>query len=99
MGIELFAVRRSVSGGTRLSPGTFPDPPHALLPTHISLQKKVTRFYFARHLWTPLNNYLLDHLLITKSFAIEPASEYEQRGALACAATPFSDYSISVAHR
>jgi len=23
-------------GGARLSPGTFPDPPHALLPTHIS---------------------------------------------------------------
>jgi len=27
------------TGGARLSPGTFPDPPHALLPTHISSQK------------------------------------------------------------
>jgi len=27
-------------GGAHLSPGTFPDQPHALLPTHISLQKK-----------------------------------------------------------
>jgi len=27
-------------GGARLSPGTLPDPTHALLPTHISLQKK-----------------------------------------------------------
>jgi len=26
-------------GGARLSPETFPDPSHALLPTHISLQK------------------------------------------------------------
>jgi len=26
-------------GGAGLSPGTFPDPPHALLPTHIRLQK------------------------------------------------------------
>jgi len=28
-------------GGARLSPGTSPDPSHALLPTHISLQKKL----------------------------------------------------------
>jgi len=27
-------------GGARLSPGTFSDPPHALLPTHASVQKK-----------------------------------------------------------
>jgi len=26
-------------GGAHLSPATFPDPPHALRPTHISLQK------------------------------------------------------------
>jgi len=31
-------------GDARLSPGTFPDPPHALLPTHISLQKKSLDF-------------------------------------------------------
>ena len=30
--------------GARLSPGTFPVPPHALLPTHISLQKKSLDF-------------------------------------------------------
>ena len=40
-------------GGARLSPGTFPNHPHALLPTHISLQT-VTRFCLARHLWTSL---------------------------------------------
>jgi len=27
-------------GGARLSPGTYPDPPNALLLTHISLRKK-----------------------------------------------------------
>jgi len=31
-------------GGARLSPGAFPDPPHALLPTHINLQKKSLDF-------------------------------------------------------
>jgi len=31
-------------GGARLSPGTFPDPPHALLPTHIGLQKRSLDF-------------------------------------------------------
>jgi len=31
-------------GGARLSPGTFPDHPHALLPTHISLQRKSLDF-------------------------------------------------------
>jgi len=31
-------------GGARLSPGTFPGPPHALLPTHISLQRKSLDF-------------------------------------------------------
>ena len=31
-------------GGARLSPGTFPDHPHVLLPTHISLQKKSLDF-------------------------------------------------------
>ena len=30
--------------GAPLSPGTFPDPPHALLPTHISLQQKSLDF-------------------------------------------------------
>ena len=30
--------------GVRLSLGTFPDPPHALLPTHISLLKKSLDF-------------------------------------------------------
>ena len=31
-------------GGARFPPGTFPDPPHALLPTHISLRKKSLDF-------------------------------------------------------
>jgi len=31
-------------GDARLFPGTSPDPPHALLPTHISLQKKALDF-------------------------------------------------------
>jgi len=31
-------------GGARLSLGTYPDHPHALLPTHISLQKKSLDF-------------------------------------------------------
>jgi len=31
-------------GGARLSPGTFGDPPHTLLPTHISLKKKTLEF-------------------------------------------------------
>ena len=30
--------------GARLSPRTFLDPPHALLPTHISLRKKSLDF-------------------------------------------------------
>ena len=48
--------------GARLSPGTFPDPdpPHALLPTHISL-KKVTRFSLTHHLWTYSNSILFNH--------------------------------------
>jgi len=40
-------------GGAHLSPGTFPDPPHALLPTHESLQK-VTRFCLAHQFSTSL---------------------------------------------
>jgi len=31
-------------GGARLLPRAFPDPPHALLPTHISSQKKSLDF-------------------------------------------------------
>ena len=31
-------------GGARLSSGTYPDPPHAMLPTHISLPKKSLHF-------------------------------------------------------
>jgi len=41
-------------GGARLSPVTFPDPPHALLPTHVSLQKKSQDLVCAHHLWTSL---------------------------------------------
>jgi len=46
-------------GGAHLSPGTFPDPSHALLPTHISY-KKVTRFCLTHHhLWTLSYRYIV----------------------------------------
>ena len=41
-------------GGARLSPGTFPDPPHALLPTHISSQKGSLDFVWLITKWTSL---------------------------------------------
>jgi len=48
---------REVPGERRappLAPRPSHCPPKAMLQTHICLQKKKTRFCFARHLWIPL---------------------------------------------
>ena len=49
----------------RLSPGTIPEPPHALLPTHIRLQKKEKkRLHFA---WPVTNGH---HCTLVMTFII-----------------------------
>ena len=54
-------------GGARLSSGTFPDPPYALLPTHISLPKKSLDFGSSL---MDITVHVINSMVIEKSFAI-----------------------------